>query len=299
MGYLRRKKSGVIGGSDVVKKTTKLNVTAPYTHEVTLGKSFKLDEIVTSIFSYVGGDSGIVHYQADFNNGDASNFNSDSNIVFINGFMKIRDEWDYTLNEIELNSFYETGEIDFSAFTDFGEDVVIDTFALKVTIKGLQGVEGIGKANGDISIVGVDALESIQFVTQASGGGKSLLAISFDGGLNYVAYNGTQWINVDTNNYADFKVKGMPKAIVDALTNDELITVRGENNSLRFAYYLERPTYIDTAQNDTLSLFVTMKGHNEIAGNGSFNYNYDEVTKKLTFNFTVSGTFQINYVDVP
>ncbi|SOC12772.1 hypothetical protein SAMN05880501_10749 [Ureibacillus xyleni] len=282
-----------ISVSGSVKSTSKLNVTAPYTHTIQLSSPLKIEEVAASVLQYTGNTTGIVHYTCDYNNADASNFDSDDSIIY-DGFMRIRDTWEYALVEV-VPDYFESDEIDFSKFIEFGVDATIDVDGSKVTIKGLQDTNGVSIANGDISLMGVEWLDLIAFITQVIGNGKSLIAVSFDSGITFKAWDGTSWVVVNVNDKVDFASKGMPKSITDTLTSAELDIARNDSNFIRFAYYIERPTYLDDAKNDKISLSVSMYGKNESAND--VNWTYDEATGEMTFTFNNSGTYTINYVD--
>lgn len=283
--------------SGTVKSTDKLNITAPYTHEIILNESLHIEDVVTTVLQYTENNSGVVHYNADYNNGESSNFTFNPNYVVFDGFMKLKDEWIYNLSVVQANSYFESDEIDFSQFTDFGNDLILDIDTKKATIKGLQSTSEVIIASGNISLIGVESIDNINWTNIIGGDGISRLAISFDNALTWKAFNGTEWIDVDINNEVDFKSKGMNNSIVDTLTNVELSVVRGDSNVIRFAYYIERPTYLDDAKNDSITMSVTMKGYNIIAPNSSFDYSYDSLTRKLSYNFKNSGTYKISYVD--
>ncbi|MGG3891986.1 hypothetical protein [Metabacillus fastidiosus] len=280
-----------------LKSTSKLNITAPRSISIQLSEPLKVEDIATTVLQYVGNDTGVVHYSAEYNNGEASSFTYDPNGIIFDGFMNIKDKWNYTLTEVELDSLYETEEIDFSQFVDFSGDLTVDTVGKLASFNGLKSTSEVIKASGDISLVGVESLDKINLITSTLGNGISKLAISFDSGLTWIAYDGLNWINLNVDDKTDFKLKGMNKSVVDTLTDMQLSIARNESNTIRFAYYLERPLYSDVAKNDKIELVVSMRGRNELTSTSFYNYSYDNSTKILSFNFKLNGTYTINYLD--
>lgn len=279
-----------------VKSTSKLNITAPYTHQIVLNEALSIEDIATTVLQYAGNNSGVVHYNSEYNNGEASSFVYDADVVAFDGFMNIKDRWDYVLTTSGDN-YYESVEIDFNKFTQFAEDLIIESNLSQVSINGLQEYSVVVKAKNDISINGVESLDSVTFKNFTGGNGLAKLAVTFDSGITWNAYNGTEWITVDVDNKEDFALNGMDKTMVNTLSNAELKIPRNNSNFIRFAYLLQRPLHVDVAKNDSIELKVTMLGYNEIAPNNAFDYGYNALTKTLTYSFKNSGTFTVNYVD--
>lgn len=281
-----------LGG--ILKRTAKLNVTAPYTHNITLSEQLTVNDIATSVLEYVGGDSGIVRYEAEYDNSEFSSFIYDENGVVFDGFMRIRDEWDYPLIEIEEVLLYESEEIDFAHYADLESFVVGSE---EVIITGIQSTQEVVKASSDIFIVSVETMDTIEFTNVVSGAGISKIAMSFDSGTTWQSWSGSAWIVIDVDDKEDFRSKGMDSTVINGLTDDELSIARNDSETIRFAYYLERPTYADVANNDSIKLLVSMLGYNILADTADYTYSYDPVTKTLSFTFGENGTYQINYVD--
>lgn len=93
-----------------VKKKSKLNVIAPYDIDITLDNPLNLSDITSTLIEFIYGDTGVVHYNLDFNNGDESDFQSNHNLFF-DGVVKIRDNYDVDLTKkidwIESGEVYE------------------------------------------------------------------------------------------------------------------------------------------------------------------------------------------------
>lgn len=282
-----------VGISGALKQTSKINVTAPFTHQIVLSEPLSVEDIAVSVLRYVGNESGVVHYQAEYNNGESSSFIYDQDSVLFDGHMRIRDEWDYPLTKI-VGDYRESEEIDFTKFSAFDALIFDDDF---VKIKGLKSSQAIVKADGDISLIGVETLDAITLNNVVSGAGIAKMALSFDKGFSWGAWDGAEWRAVDVDDKADIKNNGMSASVINLLSDSELSLARGDSDSIRFAYYLERPTINDVANNDKIQLSVSMRGYNEIANTAEYSYSYDPAIKTLTITFNGNGTYQINYVD--
>lgn len=279
-----------------VKQSSKINVVAPYTHSIVLNEALPLAGIAVTVLSYEGNTHGVVHYQVNYNNGDASNFTYDSKNVVFDGFMKLRDSWDYAISAVEPDVYYESEEIDFASYSDI-QDVKVSVNGGSVSLNALKSSGQVVKASGDISLLGVESVDVIQSTAITSGGGIAKIAISFDSGVTWQAFNGTNWIAVDISSLPNFKANGMTAAALNALTDVNVAEARGKSDTVRFAYYLERSKFVDEAKNDALEITVSMQGHDEIANTNKYSYTYDPGTQTLAFKFTTSGTYTINYVD--
>ncbi len=280
-----------------LKRVTKLNIQAPYTYTIELERPLRVEDVCATVLELVGADSDVVHYEVNFDNSDASSFDFDPRFVEFDGHMKLKEKHLFNLTKIseieEEFELYESEEIDLDDYVAFGGGInVSDT---DIQIEALPRPQVI-KANGDILLNGVDSLDSILFTAITSGSGIANIVASFDSGISYHAYV-DDWIEVEVDNTNAMITKGMNKAIVDTLTNDELSDLRGESNFLRFAYVLAKNSFDDVAYNDALQLKVTMQGRNEIADTSKYSYSYDQSAKKLTFNFKQSGTYSITYAD--
>lgn len=281
-----------------LKRVTKLNIQAPYTHEITLNNPLRVEDVCATVLELVGAVTDVVHYEVNFDNTDASSFDYDPRFVEFDGHMKLKEKHSFSLtkiNEIEGDfELYESEEINLDNYIDFRGDVTVKDGS--VVIEALPKPQII-KANGDILLNGVDSLDAYIWSVVTSGNGIANIVISFDSGLTYHTYINDEWIEIDVNSTGDMISDGMNKQMVDSLTNSDLVELRGESNFLRHAYVLARDSFSDEAYNDMLQIKVTMQGRNEIADTSKYSYSYDQSTKRFTFNFKNSGTYSITYVD--
>lgn len=282
------------GGDGILKRTSKINVTAPYTMDVVLSAPRAVEDIAATVLEYVSSEDKVI-YTARYDNSEANSFDYNADKVRFDGLMRLRENWDYALLEVETDKYWESEEIDFTAFADV-DSWDIDTGNSVVNIKAVPPGQVI-KANGDINLTGVGEIGSIDVACTTTGAGVANMAVSFDSGATYRAYSGGTWHTVDVNDPEDFKVNGMSAAIVSTLTNDQLSEVRQTSDKMRFAYFLERPSFEDEANFDELALTVSMAGYNQIADTSNYSYTYDPSTQTLTFDFYADGTYTITYAD--
>lgn len=277
-----------------IKRKSKINIVAPYTYEIELDEPLRIEDIAVTVLEYVGDDSNVVHYQSEYNNSESTSFNYNERYVVFDGRMRLNDKYSYNVNVIsnDDHDFYESEEIDLNEFVDFSGSVNINTSSVNITALPHPQVV---VANGDILLTGVDSIDKIEWENNESGNGKALIAMSFDSGDTFYAYKNGTWIQV--NIYNDFEVVGNNLEEINKLTDEEFKLLRNESDTLRFAYYLNQPTFNDKAENNRIRLYVTMQGYNVVADTSKYNYDYDVENKKLVFNFTQNGTYTFTYVD--
>lgn len=137
-------------------------------------------------------------------------------------------------------------------------------------------------AKGDISMYGVDVIESVSL--SAIGEGK--IAVSNDSGLTYLKHDGFYWVEVTSED------DGMSFSDFNQLTSEQLTELIENSDLIRFRYYLTLDTSVDK-----LDMNVSMLGSEKIAPTSSYSYTYDKPTKTITYTISKSGTYTINYMD--
>ena len=118
------------------------------------------------------------------------------------------------------------------------------------------------------------------------------MILSFDSGIARKAYNGTSWVVVDTANLSDVKSKGMSDTISSILE-----TERNNSTTLRFGYYLEKGSYSDLANNDSMIVTIDNIGTYSICPTNNYTVALASDGSTLTYNFSVSGSYTLNIVD--
>ena len=134
----------------------------------------------------------------------------------------------------------------------------------------------------DAQLFGVDKLDSV--TVNATGNG--CIAISVDNGVAWMSYSGGQWNTVSNIS------QGMTFAEFNALTSQQLEDLRGDSNTIRFAYYLTGDTVIDK-----IEIRVTLTGIPAFANKSDYNMNYDPTTKTITYVINKSGRYIANYTN--
>lgn len=283
-----------IGGK--LKRINRLQIKAPYTHKIILNEPLPVEDIAASVLEYIGSDAGVTHYEAQYNMDESDHYDHHKRFVQFDGHMKLKENHKYKLTSIEKTEtdyeLLESEAIDLDEYVDFGGLSVGDD----VLLTALPHAQLV-KANGDIAIDGVESIDQIEWTNEAKGDGKSLLAISFDGGASYHSFKDGKWMAVNVDSIADFIQNGMNQDEVNELKDEHLNELRGESNNMRFAYLLSRDTFSDAANNDNLKIIATMQGYNVIADTKKYTYDYDQTSRTLTFNFNESGTYTFNYLD--
>lgn len=287
--------SNITVDTDLYKTERILVEAANEKYDLVLTDSFNPADIVQTVMQYVGDNTNVTHFQDDFNNSKQESFTYDEDKVSFDGVMKVKDAYSFALTSV--SDYFETQEIDFGAFTEIGGDLEVDTDGLQVTIPAVKYANAIVKASGDISLAGVDKIESIQLSANESGNGKVRIAASVDSGETYKAFVNNAWVDINIDDEVAFSENGMSKEAINALTEDELADLRGTSQNIRFAYYLERPAYADIAETDQLILKTSMTGHYEPAPTSAYTFTYDYLEKTLKFIFVTPGKYAITYQD--
>jgi len=140
----------------------------------------------------------------------------------------------------------------------------------------------VAKAIGDINLVGIEKIDSINLKATGMVG----IGISFDGGVTFKSYKNGGIVDIISN--SDY----MTVYEINSLTSDTLELLRNNSNNIRFNYLLQ-----DDAEIDNIEMKVSMQGYEKIADTKDYVLSYDQVQKKLIYNITKSGTYSVNYVD--
>ena len=288
-----------VSSSSNISKTI-LNVTAPYTKVFTFTNPINIINLCESVIMYKQGETGVNQYTCDFNNGDSTNFNVGDNVSF-DGTMSLGKK--VLTGSCISNGVLGTGvewlsfNIDKTIFNTLDELIYIDSDTTPTFRVNGTNHPSITLANGDINLTGINKITGITWNTTTTNLGVSLLVMSFDSGVTWYGYNGTTWNIININDLSDVKAKGMNKTIVSALTSVELEAMRNNGVTLRFGYYLENGNYIDVANNDSINVIVEMIGENIIVPSSNYTVALASDGSKLTYNFSVSGSYTINIVD--
>lgn len=179
-----------------------------------------------------------------------------------------------------LNSFYQdesTNSIKLLTIPDR------DDGYLNIKINSeLAIIPQIVKSNGDISLVGVKSVDSINLTAN----GNVKVSISFDSGITEYAYRNDSWLIITDAS------EGMTASEINSLSSSIIQEIRQNANTLRFNYSLD-----NNSQVDRITLNVTLEGYEKIADTKDYTLSYDQSQKKIVYNITKSGTYSVNYVD--
>ncbi len=269
---------------------TKINVVAPYLYEIPYPNGTPVELVVSNLLTFTEDDARITQYVSSYDNGDRTSFIYNPEFVDFDGYMRLKERYKHPFTQIGDHLYEVTLPI--SKYQTVSRMTLADDH---VEIRSTPFAQVI-KASGDIFLYGVKSLEEIKWTVDTVNNGTSLLALSFDKGETYHAYNSEEWIDVDIDDLHDFATKGMTKEIVNELTNSDLDAIRGTHNSIRFAYYLDQPTLDDIAMNDSIELIVTMEGHNLIADSNDYSCFYDPIQSKLIYEIKKDGTYTFQHL---
>jgi len=136
-------------------------------------------------------------------------------------------------------------------------------------------------ANSDISLVGVETIQSINLLAN----GNSKIAISVDKGVTWKAFRNGVWETIVNAH------DGMTNAELNSLTSEQIESLRNKSNSIRFSYSLS-----DNSDVDNIKMTVMMMGYEILADTKNFSISYDQVSNKIIYNITKSGTYSVNYI---
>lgn len=284
------------GSGSTIVQNTKLNVVAPYTKEITLLNTQSISNVCTSVLEYIY-DTGIVKYNCNFDNTDSSDFTNNDNIIY-DGTMHCKTNFIKNLasNVLTTGTLYESEDININYFNNINNFNVSNDNLTSISIIATP-INQLIIANNNINLSGIDTIDTITWTSNSTGSSSALLLISFDSGTNWNAYKDNIWVTVNINDMNDVKSKGMPKSVVDTLNTEIIENLRNERISLRFAYYLNQQLVSEVANNDAISISISMPGYDVIADKNKYNLNFNNDTKVLTFNFLTDGTYTINYAD--
>lgn len=96
-----------------VSRKSKINISAPYNLEVILNESLNLSDITSTLIEFVNGESGVVHYSLDFDNGDKSNFIDNKYVEFV-GYMQIKKDYVLPMEKVSIDGISNIYSYEFS-----------------------------------------------------------------------------------------------------------------------------------------------------------------------------------------
>ncbi|MGG0666437.1 hypothetical protein ABE042_20245 [Viridibacillus arvi] len=146
----------------------------------------------------------------------------------------------------------------------------------------------------DINIKSVENIDSITMTVDERGKGNLRTIVSFDEGATWYTHYGSEWITVAED--ADEAIaNGMSEKQLSALTSEQWSKLRGQSNTLRFAYALSIEDTTDVAEIDALTTQMDMKGTWKKAVHDkeySYEYPYND---ELLVTIYADGDYKINY----
>lgn len=282
-------------------KNTKLNKTAGTTSQIVLANPTTIQNISTSVLEYQAGETGVVKYECNFNNGDETSFDTNVNqhLIF-DGKMK-QD------NNISVKNMTNEGIIgDYTSYsaivdkTQFNKinSITINTVSTDevLTVTGTHHPTLV-QANSDIDLTGIDRISDIVWTTTTTNTSELLLIYSIDSGLSWKGYDVVNQLVLDitdANNLGEVKAKGISTTNLNSFTQIDLDNMRNGSPKIRFAYYIEKNNVSDILENDSIILNVDMTGTDIFSTH--YTVSFDGI-RTLTYTFSADNTYTIIYTD--
>lgn len=275
------------GGSSDLKLTDEITATSNMPYEIAITPFLKPVQSVAQVYKHNAAGPVFVHYQNDFNNVDATSFEYDSAQINFDGMMKIKDKHEYVFTDI--SSYAETAEIDFSKIIEYGEDAVLKRN--NMVLNGIKTTQAVAKANGDISLEETTEINAVTLTAV----GVVRVAVSVDSGFTWQAFNGSTFTDLNITDLSSFKTNGMLMTTLNAVTKAQWTAYRGDSNTLRFAYFIERATFKDNSGTDAIKLDANIAAHWLPAQTSDYTQTFDATAQKYVFKFITAGKYKVRY----
>jgi hypothetical protein len=279
-------------------KNTKLNKISGTTSQIVLANPTTIQNISTSVLEYQAGETGMVKYECNFNNGDETSFNTNANqhLIF-DGKMK-QDNNVFVTN-------MTSGDIigDYSSYSATIDKTQFNKInSITVSTDGVLTVAGtyrptLVQANSDIDLAGIDRISDIVWTTTTTNTSELLLIYSIDSGLSWKGYDVVNQLVLDIVSISDLSevnAKGISSIDLNAFTQIDLDNIRNGSPKIRFAYYIEKNNVSDILENDSITLYVDMTGKDIFSTH--YTVSFDGI-QTLTYTFSADKTYTIIYTD--
>ncbi|MGG0666435.1 SPRY domain-containing protein [Viridibacillus arvi] len=146
----------------------------------------------------------------------------------------------------------------------------------------------------DINIRSIEHIDYIKLTVNELEHGRIRVITSFDGGLKWHTHNGMKWIEVSPI-VEEAIMHGMSATTLAAVTSIQWAELRGNSNTMRFAYALSIEDTTDVAEIDALTTQMNMKGTWKKGVHGKdYSYEYPN-NDELLVTIYADGDYKINY----
>ena len=282
------------GVSTELKLTDTITATENMAYSIGLTTYLKPSETVAQVYKYIAAQNALTHYQENFNNANASSFIYDKDVVYFDGMARIKDTYVYQI--LPNGTYFETQEIDFSAFTNM-TNAVMDSSVGVFTVTGLKSNAAVVKMNSDIPIDETLLITGMGLSSVTTGNSDVRVAISLNSGLSWQTFDGSGFIDIDIDDADTFKTNGINKATLSAITSEQWQTYRSVATTIRFAYVLIRPTVDDTVGLDMTTMQASAIARWIPAPTSEFEATFDESSQTHNFIFKKANDYKIRYKD--
>ena len=278
---------GSTGGADNLKLTDEIIATANMSYEISIVGYLKPSDSVAQVYKFNDATPSFIHYQNEFNNANSTSFDYDTDVLKFDGMMQIKDVYEYPFALID--DYFETVQIDFSAFVDFENDLVLEDE--KAIVYGLKSTQTVAKANGDIPL---DEMLEINSVT-LSAQGTIRVAVSKNKGFTWQTFDGNNFVDINITDLTAFKENGVTKETLNSISKAQWNSYRQESNVLRFAYFIERATLSDISGTDAIKMDANMAARWLPAPTSDYTQTFDATTQTYNFVFLTAAKYKVRY----
>ena len=298
----------------VFKSRTKLRKFNTETETIVLNNPIAREKLVASVLRLNGdalmtGVNRPSEFTAPFNNGDDNDFLPNSNITFENNRAEVKITT--TTTALTNTTISDVKEVTLN-LSNLNDTRITNITSSDITYQTLP-TRQILIANDDIDISNVGDIKYIRFLCGAStnlneppsysnalisGIGHTVrFALSFDSGATWYSNSGSsiqQFTDIANPSNINTSINYFNMGEIG--NAEEFQRLRGNSNTLRFAYRIENFKIGYAAYLDQMEIEGYLKGQLEPAGT-SATVSFNESTKTITVTFNATDTYQINWID--
>lgn len=276
--------------SDLLRLTDIIEVKAANTsYELKIKPYLKPSQTVAQIYRFIDQNPSIVNYKDDFNNANAKSFDFDVEELDFDGMMHIKDSYSYQFSRVA--DYFETSEIDFSAFLEFGGSVVLTEN--DATIKGIKTTQSVARANRDIPLDETLEINSVKLTSV----GTVRVVMSRNSGFTWQVFDGLNFNDINISDLGAFRNLGMTAETLNSITKAQWAQYRDGSNVIRFAYFIERATYSVSSGTDVVTMDSNMAARWIPAATTDYTYEFDTSAQAYNIVFLKAGSYKIRYLD--
>lgn len=268
--------------------TSTIAATANMAYQIPTVKYLIPSKAIAQVYRMIPSSTNVINYQNSFDNSESKSFDYDDQKVQFDGVMKIKDMYEFPFTPVD--DYFETPQIDFSEFVEFGDSSELGTD--KLVINGVKTTEEIVVASGDIELEEVTNINSVSLAST----GNVFIAFSKDEGKTWQVKNSEgAFVDIDIYNSEVFKTQGLTAAQLSAITKDEWASYRGESNKIRFSYFIYVEDLSVVSSTDLISMNVDYMARWALAGTNEYTLDFDPVAQVYNIKFVKAQDYKVKY----